>query len=374
MRKEKSPLPSAAPVLLNLRTALIVVAWWWAGAGSVIFWIFLADYVAWLLAWPERQCDPFVFRKSDFPDQLYDYVPAKRFHFYFGGRHVWKKFKAVGATINSHGFRGRETGSKDEENSLRIMAVGDSFSFGAGVNDGEEFIRLVEKDWNRAGTFPRRIEIINASVGGYNTTQGVAMLRRCQERLRPDMIWLFISLEDTFAWGKIVVKDDGTLFRPGAPFRVRLRRLVRDTSGLAWWLEYAERYRRGDSYIPPLFHPGFSGYQEWKKSVQRYCALTGSPGRSLVFIAPGIWNLGNYPWRACHEQIRREVEDLGHTCIDLLPAVEGQETTRLWVHPLDQHPNARAHGLLAEWISRNPVIRSHISRRIEELSAAHAER
>lgn len=359
-------------ILLNPRVAVILLAWWWLGYGSVFFWILLADYCAWLLAYSERDCDPAVFRKSDFPDQIYEYAPSRTFHFYFGDRHLHKKIRAVETTINSHGFRGPEIEEKNESNKLRIMVLGDSFSFGAGVADGLEFVRLVEKDWNGNGAFPGEVEFINASVGGYNTTQAVATLLRHRERYRPDMVWLFISLEDTFDWGTVVVREDGTLFRPGAPFRFRIRRAMRHASGIIWWLDYAERYRRGDTYIPSLFHPGFAGYQEWKKALQHYADAVGSPERSLVFIAPAIWKLKRYPWKHIHEHIQAEAESLGLICVDLFPAVEGQDMSRLWCHPLDLHPNTEAHGRFADFILRHPTVLEQVENRITDPGRARA--
>ncbi len=358
-----------APAVLNLRVAAIGLSVLLFGIGSVVFWILLADYLAWLLSFPERGCDKNVFRKSDYPGLLYEFVPNQCFNFYFGSRRLMKRYRPVSARINSHGFRGPEIGEKDGESSLRIMVLGDSVAFGAGVGDGDEFVRLVEKRWNLEGTFSRRIEIINTGVGGYNTTQEIASLERHQSRYRPDMVWLVVSLEDTIPWGSVVVKEDGTLFRPGAPFRFRLRSYAADFSGLFWWFNYAYRWRHGDGLIPPLFHPDFAGFQEWKKTIHRYAERIEKPSRSLVFLVPGNWKLDDYPWTSVHERIMKEIESCGLRCVDLLPAVQGLEMTRLWCHPLDQHPNELGHRLFAEYIAGDSRVVKHVRKRIEELES-----
>lgn len=353
-----------ARIVFNGRVLLIVGTWATFGL-DVLFWLLIADYVCWLFKYPTRGCDVDVFRTSDFPDRLYELVPSKRFHFFFGSRLIRKRVRKVAVTVNSHGFRVPEIPVKDES-SFRILILGDSTMFGSGVEDGQEFIRLLEDLWNRQETFRRRIELINGAVDGYNTRQEVAVLRQHGEEFQPDMVWMFVSMDDALPWGTIKVGKDGRLSRPGGPLRIRLRNCLTGFSGLIWWIHDIYRHARISSHVKTLWHPNHYGYQDWKRAVQQYAQLVESPRTSITFVMPALWNLRCYPWKGIHERIQQHVEACGLPCIDLLPAFEGKTETRYWCHYLDQHPNALGHKCLAEYISRNSEVRRIVDCQIEQ--------
>jgi len=353
-----------ARIVFNFRVLLLIASWGMFGHGSVIFWILVADYFAWLFRYPERACDPNTFRVSEFPDRIYELIPGNTFNFYFGSRMIWKRLRNVPASMNSLGFRGPEIGRKDEQ-IFRVMVLGDSTAFGEGVEDGEEFIRLLEHQWNENGTFGRRIEMVNLAVGGYNTRQEVAVLRQHLGDLQPDMIWMFIALDDVLPWGSVTIKEDGTLWRTGGSLRRRLRYRLRNFSGIVWWIDTADRYVRLDSYITNLYNPNYPAYQEWKRILRDYADLVEDMERAITFIVPGLWKLDRYPWRTVHERIKNDVEACGLACIDLFPPFEGKEASQLWCHYLDQHHNAAGHRVVADFIAETQGV-LRLVRGIEE--------
>ncbi len=56
----------------------------------------------------------------------------------------------------------------------------------------------------------------------------------------------------------------------------------------------------------------------------------------------------SYPFRDIHGMVDQEAEAGGALALDLLPSFEGNSAPDLWVHPTDQHPNAKAHRIAAE--------------------------
>jgi hypothetical protein len=70
--------------------------------------------------------------------------------------------------------------------------------------------------------------------------------------------------------------------------------------------------------------------------------------RFLVVLLPLLVDLeGDYPFKETADNISEAVRERGAAFHDTTPAVLGQETTELWVHPADHHPNELAHELIA---------------------------
>src|ERR1700727_1941155 len=72
--------------------------------------------------------------------------------------------------INSLGLREREIPLEKPHGIFRILAIGDSFTMGWGVNAENTFTRVAEKSLNAAPS-SNPVQIINAGVGNYNTVQ-----------------------------------------------------------------------------------------------------------------------------------------------------------------------------------------------------------
>lgn len=92
--------------------------------------------------------------------------------------------------INSEGLRDRDYPSPQKDaNVFRILALGDSFTLGLGVNSEEAYPKVLESMLNRAplGKFSK-FEVINAGVDGYGTEQEAIYLRELLQRYRPDLV------------------------------------------------------------------------------------------------------------------------------------------------------------------------------------------
>lgn len=97
---------------------------------------------------------------------------------------------AVRYSINSHGLRDREYSYARNPGRVRILAVGDSFTFGEGVPYGERFTDIAEAH------FPDS-EIIDFAVPGYGIEHELTSLLYEGLRYSPDYVVLFINRVDT---------------------------------------------------------------------------------------------------------------------------------------------------------------------------------
>lgn len=92
--------------------------------------------------------------------------------------------------INSLGYRGREVPVSKPIGTRRIAFIGDSNTFGYGVQEPRRFSDIL------AGTAPAKTEILNLGVFGYGTDQEAIFLEKSVLRFTPDMVVLAVSAGD----------------------------------------------------------------------------------------------------------------------------------------------------------------------------------
>jgi lysophospholipase L1-like esterase len=94
---------------------------------------------------------------------------------------------------NSWGLRGRREYNKEKTADLRILFLGDSFTYGVGVNDEQVFTVLLEKNLTRPG---RTVEVINAGMGGKGTDYALKFMQVRGLGLGADMVILCFNHTD----------------------------------------------------------------------------------------------------------------------------------------------------------------------------------
>lgn len=110
---------------------------------------------------------------------------------------------------NSQGLRDKEYDQK-EDDEFRILAIGDSCTWGGYGTDLEEtYLKLLEKKLNERGS--KSFSVINAGVPGYNTLQEYLYLKERGINYEPNMILLTVALNDfmdnSLNLEDIVIKD-----------------------------------------------------------------------------------------------------------------------------------------------------------------------
>jgi len=91
--------------------------------------------------------------------------------------------------VNTEGFRGKLYPKKKMENSLRLVCLGDSSTFGMGVEGYLVYSSLLEKEMKNC--LPNRnIEVINAGVIGYTGFQGLQVFKNKILDYSPDIVIL----------------------------------------------------------------------------------------------------------------------------------------------------------------------------------------
>lgn len=96
---------------------------------------------------------------------------------------------------NSDGFRGREYFVDKPNNTFRIVVLGDSFTFGWGLNLEGTFCYRLEKMLNEKHP-AKNFEVLNFGVPGMNTAQEVERFREKALKYKPNLIIIGFTAND----------------------------------------------------------------------------------------------------------------------------------------------------------------------------------
>ncbi|HEV8632037.1 MAG TPA: GDSL-type esterase/lipase family protein, partial [Thermoanaerobaculia bacterium] len=87
--------------------------------------------------------------------------------------------------INGYGMRGREAAGRREPGVLRVLVLGDSFTFGVGAAEDETYPARLEAHLREAGV---RATVANAGAPGYGVPDEVAWYERWGPEVAPDVV------------------------------------------------------------------------------------------------------------------------------------------------------------------------------------------
>jgi lysophospholipase L1-like esterase len=141
--------------------------------------VLLFGEVAIRTLWPQN-LKPFPYDPTGLRiyDSRYGFVHKREFD------DLW--FKGSRVRINSIGLRDREYGSK-LKNEIRILSLGDSYSFGFGVEAAQAYPKLIEQRLQKS--FPDLVvSVVNAGVSGYNTHHSILEFERLHDQFQMDFV------------------------------------------------------------------------------------------------------------------------------------------------------------------------------------------
>ena len=99
--------------------------------------------------------------------------------------HKGKEFD-TNIILNSKGFRDKEYSYNKLKDVYRILILGDSFTFGIGVENNETYPKVLESKLNL--NYDEKIEVINAGMTAWGTDQELAFLKTEGLNYDPDLV------------------------------------------------------------------------------------------------------------------------------------------------------------------------------------------
>ena len=167
-------------------TALVV--------GTLLF-IILGE-VSLNLFYPQRY-----FRPAHWHSPLYGHILPKDAIITHGMPGSWR----FTYSVNEYGYRGEPTAISNTYDKVNIIVLGDSNSFGIGVNDGEEYPSVL------AVRLSDRFDVINLAVGGYGLTQQIRRYYEFGKLYNPGIVIIQFSANDPAdnLVNKVTIIEDG---------------------------------------------------------------------------------------------------------------------------------------------------------------------
>lgn len=250
----------------------------------------------------------------------------------------------VDVKINEDGFRDREYPIEKPKDSFRILMLGDSLTFGWGVEVDDCFSNIIERRLNEnlAGKSVRQVEVINTGIGNFNTVQEVNFYLTRGRQWQPDLVVLnyFINDAEPIPTRRLPNFVQYSYFTMWLWGRMDILKRKMDMG-----YTYSEYYTR-------LYAEDAPAWKDTRKAFGRLKDAVQADGVDVVvFLLPELHAVGpKYGFAEIHERVAAAARRAGIAHVadlaGLFSEVEHPET--LWVSADDAHPNAMAHTILAE--------------------------
>jgi len=252
----------------------------------------------------------------------------------------FKNLYGVEVKINSKGLRDYEYSYKKPDNCYRILALGDSITFGWGVPFEKAYAKLLENKLNAAakGT---KYQIINCGVGNYQLSDELAFLKYEGLKYNPDMVILGYFVDDAKINAKV---NYFGLKRHSYLYALLASR----------WNALRVSFDPGYNflnYYSALYLPGSVTRRNLDANIDELKDICRKRNiRLVVMLIPELHNLKNYPFNNVREHVSAEFSGLANAkIVDLLPYFDKTlDPMVYWVSKEDAHHNSKAQAIMAE--------------------------
>jgi lysophospholipase L1-like esterase len=274
-------------------------------------------------------------------------------------------------------------------NTFRIVVLGDSYTFGQGVEKDSTFPAVLEKLLNGMGAGVK-FEVVNLGFCGLNTMIEAQILAEYGINpdtwapdpnyrglaYQPDLVLVEYTLNDSstswrspeqvksfddrFRTGEVVLRVNSGPYSLPLPdkvdkfFTMHSRLYLALFSGYNQLLGLLGLREAGKGAIASTlsrYQDNFDGWIWMNQALQQLSAIGRYTDTPVVMaIYPDMVNLSSYPFVSAHQKVKSKAESYGIPTLDLYPYFKGKNERDLIATPFDAHPNAKAHAIAAQAI------------------------
>ena len=256
--------------------------------------------------------------------------------------------------VNSHGTRGPEFATEKPADTIRILSLGDSRTFGWGLADEETYSRRLEQLLQKNLGGGKKVEVINAGVNAWSYPQMQVYLREFGLKYKPD----FVVLAEANLWTQFSEKNSPEFVR-SFMWRVRLKNFLRHFAMYHYIVEvqlqgFYEHNRTKFIPVDPKQDQLFKAQQQsdpdafFREAIEGVCrvAQTNHIRPVLVFL-PAVWDLTSTNITSVLSVKRAAAEKFSVPLVDMTEALRpgGKE---LYLEADPAHLDAAGNAIVAE--------------------------
>lgn len=244
---------------------------------------------------------------------------------------------------------------KKPKGTIRIIAVGDSFTWGDGVKFDDTYAKRLERRLNYFVTpkTGKKYEVMNMSWCGFSTFQQINELELIKG-YQPDIIVWGYCLNDTEDWADPVGVQTLRywLIYKREPKKI-LKYIYRNSYSISFIAERLTNLRIGfgnKKYYKHLYDDSYMGWIRVQKSFE---IMREQKIPIVVLIFPLVsYKLDErYPFSGIHQKIKKELEKNSLSYIDFYDVKEfkDEDPIRMQAVPYkNSHPSEIAHRIIEE--------------------------
>ena len=261
---------------------------------------------------------------------------------------------------NTWGFRERDFDLVKPEGVYRIAVIGDSITYGQGIEEKDRFTNLLEKQLND-GDEDRRYEVLNFGRPGAETIDHLDFLNDPVLSADPDFVLLQWYINDVEGHDKSKEPRPLELIpfklrRNSALFYFLHRQLTTIQENLGGLSSY-------DDYMLARFgDPGSASSLAAKEALQKFARISKEQGVpvGIVIFSDSYFRDSQLDFLV--DRVLQLCEEEAITCLELRSTFAPYKgDSKLWANRLDPHPGPFANRLVADrlvetfgevWLSR----------------------
>jgi lysophospholipase L1-like esterase len=267
--------------------------------------------------------------------------------------------------INSDGWRGPELKPTFDPREFRVVALGDSCTFGKGVHDSETWPRQLERLLQAELGPVWSVKVANLGVNGYSTSDYLHVFQRDGVRLRPHLVIIGYNVND---FPNVLQRVDQTVYQNRHNLRARVPSRLRDALGRLALFRFAratyyEFNRRRDwrnveqvaskaVETTPRLATAFDKERRLLQELSDAAASSGARVAIFLFPYESMVYLDAFQPGPI-ERLRETADELGISFVSLADryrarARELDPPRRLFLRGDRYHPNPEGYRIVAE--------------------------
>ena len=255
--------------------------------------------------------------------------------------------------INSHGTRGAEFSIEKPANTIRILSLGDSRTFGWGLAENETYSAVLKGLLQKQYLAGTKVEVINAGVNAWSYPQMGLYFRNTGLSYKPDIV----ILAEANQWTQFSEKNPPEFVRQFMR-RVRLKNLLRRCAIYHYAIElklkaFYERHRTKFIPVDAAQDELFKAQQQsnpegvFRDAIDELCRLAKEHTiRPVLLYLPAV-DEASAPNTPLILKVKREISEKRHVPLLDFSAEVQKAGNSLYLEGDPVHFNASGNALIA---------------------------